>query len=195
MKNYRLAMLFLATVLTAMANATPPPPSAAADVTAPGSLTQALVALKPKEGYVLVDFEIHRRISTIKLSENLSLDNVPLGMSLQLIRMKAGTHHWQQINTPYYDLAYVLHVEDNDNWSYSVQPGKVNYIGRLIVGEHRGVDDANIRLVNRSAMLFHQFPSQMKVLVDRYPLIYAGPQRDDFLTIYQQKLQALEHHR
>ena len=66
------------------------------------------------------------------------------------------------------------------DWSFEVRPGTLYYPGSLEIERWYGV-----RSFDRSAEMLERLERDHPDLLKRFPIIYSGPGRDDFLEFYE----------
>jgi hypothetical protein len=141
--------------------------------------------LKGRYGYLVVDSDVAAKVLGWKLSDLIVIDTLPLGRHLQLLKLKAGKYHWQELQVPYFNLPNELDVSDDERWFFTIERGKLNYAGTLIVGELRQARNVDVRFLNRSAEVLDLVRTRFPTEMERYGLIYSGSNADDFLAFFE----------
>lgn len=139
--------------------------------------------LQSRWGYLVIDALVRRPVTNWQLNKDFTIDKLPLGRSVMLIRLKSGRYQWDEINVPYFDLPHRLDLADDRRWAFTIHARKINYAGTVVVGEIRSSDSVNVKMLNRTSevvsLLREAYPAQMNT----YELIYSGSSRDDFLDL------------
>lgn len=142
-------------------------------------------------GWLLLDVAAERKIQSLQLDRidgragSGDLGSVKAGRALKAIELPEGHYQWKAIELPHYDLPFRQVVADDERWRFSIKEDAVNYVGQIIVGEERGSNYVDVRLVNRTAMNLSQIEQEFEPYLERYPLVYSGAARDDFLDAYR----------
>ncbi|MEM8982400.1 MAG: hypothetical protein AAGC71_05200 [Pseudomonadota bacterium] len=136
------------------------------------------------EGYLLIDADIGRKTVGWRLSKEIVVDEIPVGRSLRLIKLKRGTYQWQEISVPHFDLPHRVDLSDDSRWSFTIESNRINYAGTLIVGDVRQRENVNVWYVNRLSEVFARLAETYPDLLASHPLVYSGRYRDDFLEEY-----------
>ncbi|MEL7536525.1 MAG: hypothetical protein AAFZ58_12250 [Pseudomonadota bacterium] len=140
--------------------------------------------LRYTQGYLLIDADIGRKTVNWKLNDEFAIDELPIGRTLRLVKLEKGKYQWQQISVPFFDLPHLLDVSDDSRWAFTIEGGRVNYVGTLIVGEVRETDNVDVRFVNRLSEVLDRFEAEFPEEAAQYELAYSGRHRDDFLNDY-----------
>ena len=101
-----------------------------------------------------------------------------------MVVMSAGRHRWTDIVIPAgegdvpFRMAY-----GHDVWGFRVEAGRINYPDQLRFGGRTRAKsvDISVRRLNRSALALRKLRSEFPEVLERYPPVYAGPTRDDYL--------------
>lgn len=150
--------------------------------------------LSYSKGLLVLDMVVKRPVSSLEFKKvkssrrSIKLGAFGVGRVLKAVEVNRGEYQWSEIELPYYDLPFRRVVADDKRWRFHIKPGAVNYVGQIIVGEHRGTDYVDVRLVNRIATEYPEIQQTLKPDLDCYPLVYSGAGRDDFLKEYTQLL-------
>lgn len=161
---------------------------------------EAIVPLQENTGYLLVDLDLHgvapsfnfskiksdqphylakepKKLKLVKLRK-IDLKNKSNG--LYILAMPTGLYQITRINAPYFDLPYRLTTDNRRDWRFSIEDGKLNYIGKLFIDKERSAKRVTIRLYNRIATDKAVLDERISQLQIQYPLTSAAGVRDDF---------------
>ena len=144
-------------------------------------VAEQLPKLRRGYGYLVIDTEVYRPVSEWKLSSRVSIEDIQQGHHIRFVALKAGNYHWQSINVPHFDLPFRRDFTDEERWAFTIEAGKINYIGRLLVKEQRGTDYVDVRMLNRSVMTYQQLQQSHGEALASYPFVYSGYLQDDFI--------------
>jgi hypothetical protein len=161
---------------------------------APGRLAE----LEPSSGILVLHTQAPWEIERVELSDQVVARGLPSGTSLRLLILPAGRYRWSQIQLidsgrRASHLLYRLTMLDDERWNLAIEPRRINYPGQLVVepGANLGVTDRfAVRSLNRSAMMMELLGKLHPELSRRYPIVYTGAGRDEFLGRYQDALSA-----
>ncbi len=104
-----------------------------------------------------------------------------------LLPIKRGTYQITKINAPYFDLPFWLGTAEDEDWKFTVEPNKINYLGHLKIGKKRRSRTVNVKLLNRIATDLGNITLEYKNILNQYPLSISNRFRDDFYALYTRK--------
>ena len=139
--------------------------------------------LAPGEGILVVDVESDVRIERLALSGMTVAERLEPGHHLALVVVGAGSYRWTEIQVPGPFGSARFRIQRDDEWAFRVEPGRINYAGRIVVRYRPGLGSVQMvgRNLNRSAMAWLELERRWPDLVGRYALAYTGPVDDAFL--------------
>ncbi len=143
--------------------------------------------LSPGEGILVVDVETAVPIKQIDVSRVTVGSDLAKGEHFYLVVMSAGRHRWTDIVIPAgegdvpFRMAY-----GHDAWGFRIEAGRINYPDQLRFGGRTRAKsvDISVRRLNRSALALRKLRSEFPEVLERYPPVYAGPTRDDYLEYF-----------
>jgi hypothetical protein len=142
--------------------------------------------LERREGILVVHLRTAVPIRKLTLSGATVGSDLAPGEHLYLIAVSAGEHRWSSIVIPAGEDAVPFRMGRHDAWTLHVEAGRTNYPGLLVFGgttRQNGVE-LSVRRLNRSAFALRRLRSEFPDVVGRYPLVYGGNTRDDFLDYF-----------
>lgn len=151
--------------------------------------------LAPDEGFLVVQIDTALLLESVTASGVTLANSLPPGEHLWLVRMRAGNYRWDSLRLAAQTLAsssirpVSVSVLNDQEFSFDVQAGKVNYPGHLLVdvtesGIHGGVA---VRNRNHSAMAIRKLLRSHADLIAAHDLRYAGRSGDEFLDYYSRE--------
>lgn len=154
---------------------------------APGTLDPS--KLSPGHGYLAVGYDTDGPVRAVRIQRSIDrLDTVlssriKEGVTRRFYSLPAGHYRFTRILN-FYHRGYQSYFEldpDSDYWVFEITPGKVNYIGDLVVDRGLGGFDGDLRRAARSAMLYRHIEDKESVQLEKLDIVYSGPGRDQFL--------------
>lgn len=149
--------------------------------------------ISSNQGYILINLDVEGVAPSMVLAR-LSSKNRALATSnvafeseekgFRLIAVKPGNYKIAEVITPFFNLPYRLSTEEDERWNFSVEAGKINYIGKLTIARERSEKDVHVSLKNRIATDLHSIKNQYQDLLAQYPLRQAIAYYDDFYADY-----------
>ncbi len=152
--------------------------------------------LPPDHGYLLLGLDIGGTAPSIEYAQvkrskiERKRVNVPLKgkeKGFLFLSLPKGTYQITRINAPFFNLPYWLDTKNMDNWKFTIDENRVNYVGQLNIGKTRRSRTVDVRLINRIATDIKSIIAEHKDLLNLHPLKYATAIRDDFFTQYSNK--------
>ncbi|MEM9335729.1 MAG: hypothetical protein AAGA33_12850 [Pseudomonadota bacterium] len=164
---------------------------------------EALPSLKRSQGYVLIgidsgdteSFLTAKRLESkgrelrlergqpveTKAGFRLDLADRPKGFYFLVLR--TGVYQITEVSYPYFNLPFRLDTTTRPEWRFFVEPGKVNYVGRLIVSRDRSENSVDVNLINRFAADYEDVTTAYASLFQQFPLASGIGIRDDFAEL------------
>jgi len=139
--------------------------------------------LESRYGYLVIDTIVYRTTSNWRLDKTFVIDRLPIGRRTILVRLRAGSYHWQEIDVPYFDLPHRVDLADDERWVVTVKKQEINYAGTLIVGESRGSDSVSVRYINRSSEIVELLRENYTEHLQKYGITYSGRIPDKFFQL------------
>ena len=156
--------------------------------------------LKKRYGYLLVYLDVEGVAPSIeyaKVSGSKSTSkNYPRARALDLknkekgfllLPLSKGSYQIVRVNVPFFNLPYVVDISTDPEWHFTIESGKINYIGRLVIEKERTDKNVNIKLLNRIAFDYEEINKTYANVISHYPLVVSKGYRDDFLTDFSGK--------
>lgn len=149
--------------------------------------------LKGDYGYMLLDLDIGAAASSLHFakyrSSSISRSEQEITFAenekgFKLISLRAGRYQITRIDVPFYDLPYKLGTRNLKRWSFSIEEGAVNYIGKLTIEKERTKDDVDINLYNHLAKDLDRIKTTFAEELITYPLVVGVGYTDNFLSQY-----------
>jgi hypothetical protein len=152
--------------------------------------------LGEKEGLVVIQVDTDVALESARLGKYEIFRNLPKGRHLWLVRLPAGEYSWSRIalgaeSGRDFDLNLnrvdrrMAQVEDwvwDDEFTFDVVPGVLNYPGELIV-RYDGVW-MSVRNRNHAALAVYGLEESYPQVLATHGLRNAGPGEDGFLEFY-----------
>ncbi|MGJ8693730.1 MAG: hypothetical protein ACSHW0_14780 [Thalassotalea sp.] len=105
-------------------------------------------------------------------------------ISYVLAEIKPGDYEFSTIETGLLN----NHLDDEIDWSFTIEQGKVNYVGHLEINQEllggAYFSHSKIELVNKSSFAIEYLQAHHPALFTHNPLTYQGPGQDDFIGYY-----------
>jgi len=145
------------------------------------------------EGFLVLDLVTDVQIARLECSGVIAAHDIPPGEHLVLLAIDAGAYRWNRVSFSGPDGELRLELGRDGPWKFRVEPGRISYPGNLVF---RGAEllwtahRLEARSLNRSSMAFHRLEKLYPELLGRYPILYTGHHRDDFLERYAAALGA-----
>ncbi|SMF61124.1 hypothetical protein SAMN02745866_03963 [Alteromonadaceae bacterium Bs31] len=149
-----------------------------------------LNVLGESQGYLLIELDVGgvapsmkyaMRRSSRSLGEERTLALNTIDQRFYLIKLRKGVYQVTQVLAPLYDLPYRLGAEQSSYWQFKIEPGKINYFGRLHIKPERLTDYVEIRRLNYIAASYDDIQDYIKTNSIPYPLSLAFAYQDDYL--------------
>jgi hypothetical protein len=152
--------------------------------------------LKVDAGYLLVGVDTNAELESVFIygADNLRLTQEDLRQGTQfiLIDLEAGDYHFDKVRLNHFlDLGL-----EEGYWDFSIKPGVISYVGHLEVKTQSFLwysVNSEIELVNRSSEALVFMETQFPNILQNRTLHYAGPGKDPFLRLMQDKGEVVEH--
>ncbi len=189
-------LLFIALFITFPSLCKTPPPIKLY----PFDQSASEVALKKHQGIVLLEIDVDGTSSSLEFSQLrvsgqsylkaeqkpqtnkkthiLNFSGIPAGY--YFFKAPAGLYQIKQIKVPYYNLPFRLDTENRSVWRFSVEPQKINFIGRLEIEKARAERSVRVELINRIATNQQEILERSRHNFPMLPLRNGVGVRDDF---------------
>ena len=152
------------------------------------------IDLAPNEGILVLHIRTQVRLAAIQVagaSPQEVANDLPAGEHLWFLAAAPGEYRWRRIERDFGRVLYYWHVPASyDEWSFTVEAGRINYPGVLEIEGREGVPILEMRSFNRSAIAHAELMRRYPLLLERFPMRYAGSRRDDFLDHYLRAVRA-----
>ena len=166
---------------------------------------ESILETKPltkKYGYLLIDLDVngsapslvYQQLSArdqyfLKPGQKARLKGKEKTLDLKgktpgfyLAKVPAGLYQITRVNAPYFNLPFRMDTSSRREYRFSIEPGKVNYIGKLVIDKERSTQYVDINLINRIATNKSDIETQLAVLLQNHPLRLGVGVRDDFFA-------------
>jgi len=117
-----------------------------------------------------------RKYTNSKRTANLN----NLQSDYYLMAIDPGLFQIHKISVPLFDLPYKIETGDQHPWRFKAQKGKINYVGRLIIGEHRSTSTISYELINSIATDKSEIEKLLGERLKKYPLGSGAGYQDEF---------------
>jgi len=140
--------------------------------------------LSPDEGILVLDVESDVPIERLALNGVPAVEHLEAGHQLALLVVEAGSYRWTAIQIPGASGSARFRIRREDEWTFHVEAGRINYPGTILVSHRSGLGSIQLYAgnLNRSAMTWVELKRRFPQLVERYVVIYSGPAKDGFLA-------------
>jgi dienelactone hydrolase len=139
------------------------------------------VTLEPGQGLLIVHVQTDRRIESIEASDVILAEDVPEGTHVRLIGITAGSYRWDNVRLPSSNIRYRFPYDDA--MRFHVEPGAINYVGMVQV-KGNGSYSLMVNSIDRTAIALAELRERFPELAEKYPIVYSGPARHEFLPRY-----------
>lgn len=147
------------------------------------------IALAPDEGLLILQIDTEVALHDLILSRRSIARSLGKGQHIWLVRVRAGSYRWQQIeigDNPRYRRIY--EIDSDDEMRFDVQAGVLNYPGELVIREGPssswGYPTLIVRNRNHAAMAVRALQKRDPRILEARTLRYAGSSKDAFLDYY-----------
>ncbi len=142
------------------------------------------IPLTEEQGYVLLGIETNRDLYQIILDGpsriRLTSEDLAEGDNYILAELKAGEY---SIDKLYIDINRFYRFDDEDNFKFTVKPGRVSYVGHLeTVTAGYWFPRTYLQLDNRSSQALVFMQEEFPNILSKRKLYYGGPGEDSFLA-------------
>jgi hypothetical protein len=143
-------------------------------------------SLAPDEGILVVDIHSVMPIEELSFSQAVAVSDLPAGEHFILLAVSAGKYRWDEIVIPAGEVVIPIGMSRDDSWKFRVEPGRISYPGHMEVRGRTAARSVKLGIYidNRSALALRKLREGFADLLERYPPIYTGLMRDDFLDYY-----------
>lgn len=144
------------------------------------------IKLEQGKGFLLLGIESNRDLKTIFIdgqqSIKLTHKDIRRGTNYLLVDLEAGEYAIERIAL---DKFWNLNFENEENWTFTVKPNQINYVGHLEVTRRNNFSwilsgQTYTELVNRSTQALTFMKSDYPNLLSSNELVYGGPGQDSF---------------
>ena len=137
-----------------------------------------------KEGLLLLDLQVEAPSAVMSLQAkgykrfDLKLESTH---GRWLVKsLPKGEYQIMEIRVPYFDLPYRKGTEQSPLWRFKIQPGHINYVGRIEVAKERTEDFVVIKRLNRLIADLPNIQQDFATALADFPLADGSYIRDDF---------------
>lgn len=144
-------------------------------------------------GYLLLEYQFSNSTAKLeleRLDRRRRRPRSPLVLKnsdarFELTPLPAGDYQVLNVSVPYFDLPYRKDVSEDDRWRFTIEAGKVNYGGALLVAPERSMNYVDIQLRNRWATSVDAIESTFGHVLKDYPLTLNMAYRDPFPAVLE----------
>lgn len=153
--------------------------------------------LAPDEGLMLMrvstDWPLDKLVVTGRHTYNLNQSSIDYNTDnpdYVVVKLEAGDYRIERLRKTAYD-SYIFYFdveEYPDLWHFTIEAGKINYVGDF---EAKSASISRLRrliLRNRSSWAYEYMQRSLPQLLQQFPMVYSGPGRDDFFEQVQSPL-------
>jgi hypothetical protein len=150
------------------------------------------IELAPNEGLLIVHIDTEVALERLVLNNRSVARSLAEGRHVWMVRVPVGSYSWKRIEIGR-QLRYreKYRLEPDEEMSFEVEAGKINYPGELVVRWSPLSSWLNAILIvrnrNHSAMAVRDLRGSHDALLSSLPLHYAGSSGDGFLEYYMKK--------
>ena len=151
------------------------------------------IELERDEGLLVLQIDTEVPIRRLVFTGLWISEPIPAGNHFWVARVPPGRKSWVAVHTnpnSWTSGRYTIRRSSyprKGELDFSIEPGKINYVGALIVGDASfdgRTSWLSIRIRNHAAMALRALERDYADLLDRYPLRTAGTSGDRFLEFY-----------
>jgi len=151
-------------------------------------------------GLLIVDVDTEVPLQLLQTA-SFTIRDVEVGRQVWMARVRVGEYRWRALEVGSGRHSYLrFKLEDDEEFRFNVEPGKINYPGQITVRRYRngGGGDSRrlfIRNRNHAGMSLKTLRKTHTSLLQMHPITYSGSSGDRFLDYYSsQSLRILEAH-
>lgn len=145
-------------------------------------------SLAEDEGYLYLSLTTDTEISRLTIDgegfgNKIRFNGVPKGENFALLKVKAGTYHWEHINIHLGAAYHIRAYLENDGHDFKVKPGVVNYPGSWnFSAQWVGNSRARMKLQNFNFLSFEMahFKHEYQKLIGPIDFVYQGEISDPY---------------
>ncbi|MDE2236190.1 MAG: hypothetical protein KGK44_11690 [Gammaproteobacteria bacterium] len=107
------------------------------------------------------------------------------GRTVHFVLLRAGNYLWTRVDVSLgYGMSGWIDLDEahKEHFTFSIQPGVINYPGDFVVVYHSGY---HIELIDRTAMMLQLLSVTQRKIIKNSRLIYTGPGNDIFYDYYE----------
>lgn len=127
--------------------------------------------------------------SSTRKSKSITINLKDKNQGFYVLPLPQGVYQITRVSAPYFDLPYLKSTDNTRDWRFSIEEGKLNYIGDLYIAKERTSKNITAKLRNRLASDLSTINSTLSPLLSTTPLSIGVGVRDDF---YRHLLQQAE---
>ncbi|MFQ3249424.1 hypothetical protein [Glaciecola sp.] len=138
----------------------------------------------PDQGYLLIGIQTSHDLKSMLLTGQAGIELTHKDLSADadyiLINLPAGDYKIRKIDLSKY---FYLSFDEDLIWDFTIQAGKVNYIGHLEMftrGYYR--PSTYVDLVNKSSQALQFMQESYPTILNKRSLVFGGTGNDEFLT-------------
>ncbi len=150
------------------------------------------IELAPNEALLIVHIDTEVALERLVLNNRSVARSLAEGRHVWMVRVPVGSYSWKRIEIGK-QLRYreKYRLESDEEMSFEVEAGKINYPGELVVRRSPQSSWRNriliVRNRNHSAMVVRDLKGSHDALLSSFPLHYAGSSGDGFLEYYMKQ--------
>ena len=160
------------------------------------------LSLAEDQGLLIVQIDTNSSIQRISAGASVVSENLPKGRHIWIASLPSGRYAWSEVRIEFQGIRQIYRPGqfkrlNEHEFEFDVVAGQINYPGELMIRTDPGSYhfdvyrgragyfwDISIRNRNHSAMAIRSLMKSHAMLLDEYPVRYAGSSGDGFLDFY-----------
>lgn len=149
--------------------------------------------LEEGHGYLVVGYHANAPVDQLRfkgpddLVSKVFTEDIPKGETVEFFSLPAGRYELTRIYTIRRPITLYLDLESQrQNWGFEVTPGKITYIGHLLIERGFPYRFPSIRRTNRSAMLLQHLSENDPGKLEAGDYVFSGGAPDKFLPYIEE---------
>lgn len=140
--------------------------------------------LDENEGILVLHVDSQFRVKRLASTAGILAEGLDAGEHIRFFVAPSGRYSWTELRRTSDSGGYYRYRFRSDRNEFTVEAGKINYPGLLKLSRDQRRTWIYVAFLNRSSAILTRLEQQHPELLDRYPIHYSGPGRDDFFQHY-----------